>query len=244
MEQTCVRVLTVDGERIVFARAYRRRPYNLGGWTWDQWDVCSIGVDGSGFLRLTHEEYYQLYRVVSRNDGTFVYAASTTNLEDGPRAALYTISPDNEPTRVIPDANTSDSSVIAWASDPMVGPDGNTMAFCSDRNRPFWYDVCRMTGDAEVTCLVGAKSRYNRYPDFSPDGQRIIFLAGTDFNAGNRPIYSLWEVSVNGQAKELASSDLFTNPTNWLPLERAEPSHATEPAAGPVPGGESSAATR
>lgn len=235
---------TPDGERIVFARAYRRRPYSLGGWTWDQWDICSIGVDGSGFSRLTHEWYYQLYRVVPRNDGTFVYAANTTSHEDGPRAALYAVSPDNEPTRILPGPGTSDSSVNAWALDPMIGPDGNTLAFCSDRNRPFWYDVCRMTGDAEVACLVGAKARYNRYPDFFPDGQRIIFLAGTDFNAGNRPIYSLWEVSMNGQTKELASSDLFTNPTNWLLLERAEPSRAPESAVGPVSDGESSVPVR
>jgi Tol biopolymer transport system component len=214
---------TPDGERIVFARSYRHRPYSLGGWTWDMWDVCSIGVDGSGFSRLTNEGYYQLYRVVPRSDGTFVYAADTMSLEDGHRAALYTSSPDNEPTRIIPGPGTRDSSVNAWASDPMVGPDGNEMAFCSDRTKPFWYDVCRMTGDAEVTCLVGSKSRCNRYPDFFPDGQRIVFLAGTDFNSSNRPIYSLWEVSVNGQTNELASSGLFTNPTNWLPPGRAEP---------------------
>lgn len=68
---------TPDGKRIVFARAYRHRPYSPGGWTWDKWEVCSIGSDGSGLSRLTNEGYYQLYRIVPREDGTFVYAADS-----------------------------------------------------------------------------------------------------------------------------------------------------------------------
>lgn len=220
---------TPDGGRIVFARSYRQRPYSLGGWKWDMWDVCSIGIDGNGFSRLTNEAYYQLYRIVPRSDGTIVYAADSMDLEDDPRAALYTFSPDNQPTRIIPEPGISNSNVYAWASDPMVSPDGKSMAFCSDRNKSFWYDVCTTTGAGEIRCLVGSESRYNRYPDFFPDGQRIVFLAGTEFNAGGRAIYSLWQVSLDGQTKELASSDLFTNPTNWLQSKRSEPAAELEP---------------
>ncbi|TWU11029.1 DPP IV N-terminal domain-containing protein [Allorhodopirellula heiligendammensis] len=217
---------TPDGKRIVFARAYRHRPYSLGGWTWDMWDVCSIGTDGAGFARLTEEGYYQLYRIVPRADGDFVYAADRIGLENP--AALYTVSPNNQPTQLIPKAGTNNTDVHAWVSDPMVGPDGKTLTFCSDFTKPFWYDVCIKMGDAKSQGLVGSKSRYNRYPDFFPSGERIVFLAGTEFNAGNRAIYSLWEVSLSGQTKELATSDLFTNPTNWLAPKRAEPSDATE----------------
>jgi len=212
---------TPDGKRIVFARAYRHRPYSLGGWTWDMWDVCSIGTDGTGLTRLTEESYYQLYRIVPLTDGTFVYAADTMGLKNP--AALYTVSPNNKSTQIIPEPGAGNADVHAWASDPMVGPDGETMTFCSDLTKPFWYDVGVKKGDAKSEFLVGSKSRYNRYPDFFPDGERIIFLAGTDFNAGSRPIYSLWEVSLSGQTRELATSDLFTNPTNWLTPKRAEP---------------------
>lgn len=219
---------TADGNRIVFARSYRHRPYSLGGWKWDMWDVCSVGTDGSGLSRLTNEGYYQLFRVVPLNDGTCVYAADTIGLDDDLPAALYTVSLGNQPTRIIPKAGTSDANVNAWALDPMVGPDGEMMAYCSDRSKPFWYDVSVEIGDAKSKSLVGSKSRYNRYPDFFPDGQRIVFLAGTDFNAGNRPVYCLWEVSLSGQTQELATSDLFTNPSNWLIPKRAEPSAAIE----------------
>ena len=212
---------TPDGKRIVFARAYRHRPYSLGGWTWDMWDVCSIGTDGTGLTRLTEESYYLLYRIVPLANGTFVYAADTMGLKNP--AALYTVSPNNRSTQIIPEHGASDANVNAWASDPMVGPDDEIMTFCSDRTRPFWYDVGVKKGEAESEFLVGSKSRYNRYPDFFPDGERIVFLAGTDFNAENRPIFSLWEVSLSGQTKELATSDLFTNPINWLAPKRAEP---------------------
>lgn len=219
---------TSDGEHIVFARAYQHRPYSLGGWTWDMWDVCSVGVDGSGLSRLTEEGYYQLYRIIPRSDGTFVYAADLLGFGDDQRAVLHTVSPNGKPTQLIPESGTHNKDVNAWASDPMVAPDGTTIAYCSDRTEPFWYDVCVQSDNAECACLVGSKSRYNRYPDFFPDGQRIIFLAGTDFNASNRPIYSLWEVSLSGETRELATSDLFTEPTNWLSPPRAEPADAPE----------------
>ncbi len=137
--------------------------------------------------------------------------------------ALFTVSPNNKPTQIIPEPGASNADVHGWASDPMVGPDGETITFCSDLIKPFWYDVGVKKGDAKSEFLVGSKSRYNRYPDFFPDGERIVFLAGTHFDAGSRPIYSLWEVSLSGQTRELATSDLFTNPTNWLTPKRAEP---------------------
>ena len=217
---------TPDGKRIVFARAYRHRPYGLGGWTWDMWDVCSINADGDQISRLTKEGYYQLDRIVPITDENFVYAADPRGL-DTP-ATLYKVSMDGKPHQLVPELGTSNANIHAWASDPMVSPDGKATAYCSDRTKPFWYDVCIEIGDTKSKCLVGSKSRYNRYPDFFPDGQRIVFLAGTDFNSGNRPIYSLWEVSLSGQTSELATSDLFTNPTNWLAPRKAEPPDALE----------------
>ena len=42
-----------------------------------------------------------------------------------------------------------------------------------------------------------------------------LFLAGTKFGNGNRPIFSLWEVSVDGASREIASDELFTDPLNY-----------------------------
>jgi Tol biopolymer transport system component len=210
-----------DGEQIVFARAYRHRPYSLGGWTWDEWDVCEMATDGSGLSRLTTESYYQMYWIIPRDDGSVIYAADSMNNDD-PRAALYSVALADQPRRVIPPTTKFNPEVHAWASDPMVAADGVTLAFCSDRERPYSYDVCASADESECKCLVGAESRHNRYPDFFPDGKRLVFLAATDFNAYSRPIYSLWEVSLTGETKEIATSDLFTNPTQWLPGQIAK----------------------
>ena len=213
-----------DGKRVVFARAYRHRPYSLGGWTWDKWDACEIARDGTGFVRLTAEEYYSMFRVVPRLDGSIIYAATEINrnpFSHPPFGALYAAGSSGKPKRLIPGPSQVSRDVHGWATDPILAPDGVTLAYCSDRQQPFWYDVCISNGDDKPRCLVGTKSRYNSYPAFFPDGDRILFLAGTEVNAGSRPIYALWEVTNAGTTKEIATSDLFTNPAHWLPAKSA-----------------------
>ncbi len=217
---------TPDGSQIVFARAYEHRPYSMGGWKWDDWDVCRVHGDGGDVQRLTEQAYYQLYRIVPRTSDQFVYAADSLGLNTP--AALYEVSTEGQPSQLIPRPGKSNTDVNAWASDPMLAPDGTTLTFCSDRTKPFFYDVCVKPADGPAKGLVGTKSRYNRLPDFFPDGKRIVFLAGTQFNAGNRALYSLWEVTLSGQTREIASSDLFTRPTIWSPPKPAEPTDTTD----------------
>ena len=199
---------SVDGKTIVFGRAYRNRLYSMGGTVWDNWDVCEMDVNGKNLKRLTNENYYQLFRMVPKTDGSIVYSAGTD-------AELYTLAKDGDPKRTLPETENQTKKVHAWASDVMISPDETNIVFTSDRTRPFWYDVCLCSDGKKTTGLVGSKSRYNRYPDFSPDGKRILFMAGTKFGNGNRPIFSLWEVSVNGKSREIASDELFTDPLNY-----------------------------
>jgi len=182
----------------------------MGGSIWDNWDVCEMDADGKNLLRLTSENYYRLSRMVPKTDGSIVYSA-------GADAVAYTItSGDREIEQISPDSDT-EAKPHAWASDIMISPDESTMVFASDRTRGFWYDVCISTDGNKATGLVGEKSRYNRYPDFSPDGERIIFMAGTKSGNGSRPIFSLWEVSTTGISREIASDQLFTDPLNYKP---------------------------
>lgn len=204
-----------DSKTIVFARAYRNRAYSMGGTIWDDWDVCQMDVDGTNIERITSEKYYQMYRLIPKNDGSIVYSA-------GMNATIYSLQQDQTIQRVVPqNANSDDADVHAWGSDIMISPDESQMVFTSDRSQPFWYDICLSADGETVNGLVGQKSRYNRYPDFSPDGKRIVFMAGTKFGDGNRPIFSLWEVSTNGKSRKLASDQLFTNPNGYR-TENAE----------------------
>jgi Tol biopolymer transport system component len=59
-------------------------------------------------------------------------------------------------------------------------------------------------------------SGYNQSPRFLPDGKTILFLAGTERNAGSRLIFSLWQVDTEGkQPRRIAESGLFTDPLGW-----------------------------
>ena len=199
-----------DGKKIVFGRAYRNRPYGTGGTTWDNWDVCEMDANGNNLKRLTNKNYYQLSRMIPKADGSIIYSA-------GIKMSLYTLSKSGQVKQTFPisESDMEDTKVHAWASDVMISPDESKITFTSDRTRAFWYDVCVSVDGKKANGLVGRKSRYNRYPDFSPDGERIIFMAGTKFGTGNRPIFSLWEVSASGKSREIASDKLFTDPLTY-----------------------------
>jgi len=67
---------------------------------------------------------------------------------------------------------------------------------------------------------IGASkiSKYNKNPVFTPDGKSILFLAGTEVNRSNRPIFSLWKVDLDGKdSRRLSQSGLFTDPVHWNP---------------------------
>src|SRR5262249_84084 len=49
---------SADGKQIAFSRAHRHRPYSMGGWTWDDWDICVINADGSKLKRISQSKYY------------------------------------------------------------------------------------------------------------------------------------------------------------------------------------------
>src|SRR5262249_44328859 len=65
-----------DGSEIVFARAHRYRPYSMGGWTWDDWDICTMKADGSRLQRVTQQKYYGLSTPQFSRDGkSIIYSA-------------------------------------------------------------------------------------------------------------------------------------------------------------------------
>jgi Tol biopolymer transport system component len=85
---------------------------------------------------------------------------------------------------------------------------------------PFDYDIFIMNRDGTQPRPLGVTSvsRYNQSPKFLPDGKTILFLAGTEWNASSRPIYSLWQVDTEGKnSRRIAESGLFTSPLQWKP---------------------------
>jgi Tol biopolymer transport system component len=213
-----------DGSRIVFSRAHEHRRYSMGGWTWDDWDVCLIQADGSSFRRLTAQKSR------TTNGAQFVKGGRAVVFSAGGRTdrltpELYEL-PLNDAADSVPhpleDVPEKTPQHGAWADEPNVSNDATMIAFLSDRQVPFEYDIYVMSLDRKtpVALHVTTLARYNQNPRFSADGKSVYFLAGTEQNWGNRAIYSLWRVNVtDGKLNKIADSDLFTSPARWRPRD-------------------------
>jgi TolB protein len=218
-----------DGKRIAFARAHRFRPYSMGGFVWDDYGIYVMDADGSGPRRLTGMKYYVANSPRFTADGeSVIFAGNTNNYPASSAPLLLEVVADGtkppQPLGLGPNAKgsgiTGGPGRGAWASQPGISPDGKTIAFISDRDRNWDYDIHVMKRDGSATRPLGITtiSKYNKSPVFLPDGGVILFLAGTEDNAFGRAIFSLWQVDVDGKnARRIADSGLFTNPQHWKP---------------------------
>ncbi len=213
-------VYSRDGSQIAFARAHKHRPYSMGGWTWDDWDIYVMDVDGSNVARLTHNNYYGISGVEFSPSGrSILFSADNNRAASDLDKNVFKISVNGSdfPKPGVPQP-TSISKYAAWASEPAFSPDGKTIVVISDRKSSYQYDLLLIDADFANTKSLNATtvSRYNKHPVFAENGRRVFFLAGTERNAGSRSIFSLWSIDVDGtNAKEIADSELFTDPMNW-----------------------------
>lgn len=218
-----------DGKRIVFVRAHRLRPYSMGGVRWDDLDVYVVNADGSEPRRLTRMKYDNVNSPhFTADDKAVIFAGNTNNYPASSVPLLLEVAADgSQPPHSLgpgPEAEgagkNGGSGTGAWASESHISPDGKTIAFISDRIRSFAYDIHVMKRDGSPTRPLGITSisKYNQLPVFLPDGRALLFLAGTENNAFNRSIFSLWRVDVDGKnARCIADSGLFTDPQHWKP---------------------------
>lgn len=211
-----------DGSLIVFARAHRYRRYSLGGWIWDDWDVYVMKSDGTEPRRVTYQKFHGARSPKFMPDGRTLLFSAEANRGGGDLAnSIYKIDLAGEQLLQPLMAGKPDQKQGgAWASAPDVSVDGS-VAFISDRLTPFQYDVLIMSRDGQSIHSLGVTqvSRYNQQPAFLPDGRSLLFLAGREKNAGSRPIFSLWQVDVDGNNPRcLAGSGLFTRPKSWTPV--------------------------
>jgi Tol biopolymer transport system component len=192
----------------------------MGGWTWDNYDVYVMAHDGSNQRRVTRHNYYRAGNPWFLGDGKSIVFFADGDYPDV-RTYLFTVLVDGTqpPTRLTIPPNLG-GDYAAWGSEPSVSLDGKRIAFISDRAESFHYDVLTMgvDGTDPRPLRVTKISRYNQAPVFLPDGKGIMFLAGTEWNAYSRPIYSLWQVDMDGKnGRRVADSGLFTDPQHWRP---------------------------
>jgi Tol biopolymer transport system component len=215
-------IYSPDGSQIAFARAHRHRPYSMGGWTWDDWDVYVMNVDNGNVRRLSTNKYYGISGIEFSADGKqILFSADNNRAASDLDTNVFELPADGsaQPKPGIRQP-TAASKFAAWASEPDISTNGERMVVISDRDSSYQYDLVVIELASGNAKSLGATSvsRYNQQPVFTPSGKRILFLAGTEFNAGSRPVFSLWMIDADGKnAKELADSQLFTAPEKSLP---------------------------
>lgn len=222
-----------DGTQITFLRAFRHRPYSMGGMIWSDYDVCVMRTDCTGLMRLTTKQYYSAGRPRFSRDGKdIVFAAdlpydsefSNKNSGGSLRTVLQvSVHVPQSPKILLPLPKPGKQSG-ANGSDPALSPSGRQVAFISDRITPFRYDICVMDRDgSNLRSLdITNVSTYNQQPTYLPDGKSLLFLAGTETSADSRPLFSLWQVNVDGsQTRMVADESLFIDPSRWNPRAAA-----------------------
>ena len=165
-----------DGKRIAFVRAHRLRRYSMGGYIWDDYDICVANADGSQPRRLTGLNYREANSPQFTVDGNSVIFGGNTNNYPASSAPvlLEGVADGTGPPHNLgpgPEANGAGKSgriggLGAWASDPHVSQAGMTIAFISDRVKSFAYDIHVMPRDGSATRPLGVTriSKYNQAP--------------------------------------------------------------------------------
>ena len=208
-----------DSKQLVFFRAYRHRPYSMGGMTWDDYDVCTLNIATGKIERRTHASYYSVSGASFVDGGrSIVFVATPKGVNISSAVLKVSALGDGSPHEFMPAAPKS-SSMGAWVSELRFSNDYRRLTFVSDREQSYAYDIYVADsdgGNAKALKFTDV-SRYNRCPTFDADVKGLYVLAGTERNAHSRPIFSLYHVDLSGMSTQIADSELFTNPTRWMP---------------------------
>jgi Tol biopolymer transport system component len=211
--------ISSDGSLIAFARAHRYRPYSMGGWTWDDWDLYAMKRDGSELRRVTQKKHRGIDRTsFSRNGRAVIYSADADRQSEKLNLTIFELNLDSGRAPKALTAPPGDSKRYGtWASQPLVARDGTAVTFVSDRIKPFHYDVfvMKLDGGEAKPLGVTSVSQYNQQPIITPGGKAVLFLESNDTDSS-----SLWQVDIEGKNPDcIADSSLFTNPSKWLRKE-------------------------
>lgn len=193
-----------DGNKIVFARAALHRPYSMGGWTWDDWDIYTIDVTGKNLKRITNKKYYQADNpCFCEGDKKIVFSGDPGG--EGSDYSIWTV--DNS-------ASPKEPRVLFKGFSSSCSHDGKQITFVADVRVSYEYEVQTMGYDGKRRAQLTHNTSYNMSPVFTSDGKHILFLS--DLARDER--FELWQVDSDGKnLKQIADSSLFDDPMKWKP---------------------------
>ena len=207
-----------DGGKILFASW---REYNSG--------IYMVDIDGKNEKQIVSDEYDNTFPSFSPNGQKIIYASwrRDTN-KDGridlrDNSGIYTINTDGRNEQELVSDRYSNSF-------PVFSPDGTKIVYLSrkrDTNKDGKIDsldnsgiyICDTKG-RNKKCIVSDKS-YNKFPSFSPDGKKILFLSsGKSHRRTSGEGFFGWKgiytVDINGRNKCQVVSGKYYGNTNPL----------------------------
>lgn len=191
----CMPSYSSDGRRIVFARAHQYRPYSMGGYTWDEWDVCVMDPDGSNVQRITTEQFRSISPPYFSNDGSKVlFAGGSTD------HAIHIVDLDR---------NNKLETVLSgsYDTDPVFTPDGRGIFFVSrrvSRKDIFDYELWRMNTSDESLLQLTRIQCYSTSPVFI-DADRVLFLS----DCARKDRYALQELNLKTGNRRTLLNDVY-----------------------------------
>jgi len=199
--------LNNSGDRFFFTRLIDDDggvPDSLDG------EICSIGIDGEAFQRITNNDYWDLYPVSSPDDTALVFL---TNRQDVLNLDLYLVDIDGSNERLFFDSGTHDADVhwrntlITFTSDNRIwtiNADGSNPAPLTDPPQAGeWGNAPLPYGDYDPRLSPDASLiAFSRMVDATnPHGGYDIFL--TDLEGNN--VTNLTNNGVDGYTQGIAS---------------------------------------
>ena len=109
---------------------------------------------------------------------------------------------------------TNDGATDAWDRMPAVSPDGTKVAFVSDRNGTNEIFVMGIDG-SNPTRITDEPLTTEHYPSWSPDGEKLVFVANVT-NQNNNEIYIV-DADGSGAAAPLAENPAFDSAPAFSP---------------------------
>jgi TolB protein len=165
-------------------------------------NIFSVLSNGKGLKQLTTGSGNHLCPAWSADGHTIAYCADTSGAFE-----IWTMHSDGTSQRQL-------THLGGFAVFPDISPDGLKVAFAGfqgDSTHSEIYVVDARSGgglEALTSCAGLAEGCYNDLPVWSPDGSRIVFIHGDDFDADGNPVNSqVWVMDADGGNRHALTSD-------------------------------------
>lgn len=206
-------MFTPDGSRILFWRSKRLEYNPVKGYRWSVGEAYAMDCEGRHVSRwpidfigeISPDNKKLLYLTVA-DSSDYRLKMVAVNVEPLLKGQKPLLNRRGEPV----------GKELGLGSEPSWSPDGNRIAFISDRVKRYEYEIWVMNADGQNAQQLTRLRRYTKCVRFiPPEGKQILFLAENGWVVEKM---DLWQVDVEGKhLKRIADYRLFDDPLHWKP---------------------------